>query len=73
MNVRQVELTRPVVEITLKPDPAAPVAALSEGRFLARAGALPLLALGVAVIATVGWIGFLLWEAVTFIFGLLGL
>ena len=75
MNVRSAELAQPVVEISLNPQAAVPLmdAAPAEGCFAERTGALPLLALGIAVAATVVWNGFLLWEAAAFIFSWMGL
>ena len=73
MNVRPAELAQPVVKIgpvlqTAVPNMDAALASESAHHI----GALPLLALSIAIIATVVWNGFLLWEAATLVFSWMG-
>lgn len=73
MNVRPAELAQPVVKIGPGPQIAVPnMDAAIAGEPSLPVGALPVLALAIAIIATVVWNGFLLWEAAALIFSWMG-
>jgi len=73
MNVRPAELAQPVVKIGPGSQTAVPnVEVVLSTEPAQDVGALPLLALSIAIIATVMWNGFLLWEAAALVFGWMG-
>ena len=73
MNVRPSEMAQPVIKIGPSVSPAVPDMDAAFGKDAAnRMGALPWLALGTALLATVAWNGFLLWQVATLVFGWMG-
>ena len=78
MDVRPLDLAQSDAEIAFRAPIAVPI--LDTPRAVSNddlsgppVGLMPLLALASAILATVVWNGFLLWEAAVFVFNWLGL
>jgi len=78
MNVRPLDLAQSDAEIAFHAPGTVPIldtprAVSNDDLGVPPLGLMPLLALASAILATVVWNGFLLWEAAAFVFNWLGL
>ena len=73
MNVRPSEMAQPVIKVGAGASPGVPDMDTAFGSEPAgRMGAWPLLALGLALLATVAWNSFLLWQVAKLVFSWMG-
>lgn len=73
MNVRPSEMAQPVIKVVTAPSSGVPdIDTVFGSEPAGRMGAWPLLALGLALLATVAWNSFLLWQVAKLVFSWMG-